>query len=207
MGWPSMGRAAMARRADPMQPDRRLVDVFSSIQASVRGRVAVTDDDNDFDAFYAATYGRLVGQLYAITGDRQEAEDAVQEAFARAVDRWPRLRRYDMPEAWVRRVAVNLASQGFHRMRRRVALLARLGPPARAPDKSIEGLVISEALRGLSLAHRQVLVLHHAVGLPVDEVARQLGVPVGTVKARLSRGRATLAKRLTAAGEEVGQHG
>ncbi len=42
--------------------------------------------------------------------------------------------------------------------------------------------MITDALRGLSLAYRQVLVLRHAVGLPVDEVARQLGVPVGTVQ-------------------------
>ena len=159
--------------------------------------------DAGFDAFYAASYARLVGQLYAITGDRQEAEDVVQEAFARALDRWSRLRAYDVPEAWVRRVAVNLASQGLRRMRRRVALLARLGPPPASPDPSVDGLVIAQALRALSLPHRQVLVLHHAVGLPVEDVAYQLGVPVGTAKARLARARAALARHLAAAGEEV----
>jgi hypothetical protein len=50
---------------------------------------------DDFDDFYAATYARLVGQLYAVTGDLAEAEDVVQEAFARAVIRWPRIRGYD----------------------------------------------------------------------------------------------------------------
>ena len=57
--------------------------------------------DNDFGAFYRASYPRLVGQLTVMTGSLEDAEDAVQEAFARASTRWPRLRDYDLPEAWV----------------------------------------------------------------------------------------------------------
>ncbi|HEV2922235.1 MAG TPA: sigma factor, partial [Actinomycetota bacterium] len=55
-----------------------------------------------FDEFFAATYGRLVGLLYAVLHDRAQAEDAVQDAFASALVRWPVLRRYHDPEAWVR---------------------------------------------------------------------------------------------------------
>jgi RNA polymerase sigma-70 factor (ECF subfamily) len=117
---------------------------------------------DDFDAFYAATYGRLVGQLYAVTGDLAEAEDAVQEAFARAVVRWSRIRGYDLPEAWVRRVAVNLARQGFRRTRRRLRLLVRLAPPPADPGPSVDGLALAQALRSLPPAQRQVLALHHA---------------------------------------------
>ncbi len=151
---------------------------------------------DDFDAFYAATYARLVGQLYAVTGDLADAEDAVQEAFARAVLHWSRIRGYDLPEAWVRRVAVNLARQGFRRVRRRLRLLVRLAPPPPDPGPTVDGLVLAAALRTLPAAQRQVLALHHAVGLSVREIADQLGVPVGTVKARLSRGRAALAALL-----------
>jgi RNA polymerase sigma-70 factor (ECF subfamily) len=151
---------------------------------------------DDFDAFYAATYTRLVGQLYAVTGDLAEAEDVVQEAFARAVVRWPRIRGYDLPEAWVRRVAVNLARQGLRRTRRRLRLLVRLAPPPPAPGPSVDGLVLAAALRTLPPAQRQVLALHHAAGLPVREVAELLGVPEGTAKARLARGRAALAALL-----------
>jgi RNA polymerase sigma-70 factor (ECF subfamily) len=156
---------------------------------------------DDFDAFYAAAYGRLVGQLYAVTGDLAEAEDAVQEAFARAVVRWPRVRRYDLPEAWVRRVAVNLARQSFRRTTRRLRLLVRLASPP-VPGPSVEGLALVQALRALPPAQRQVLALHHAAGLSVGEIATQLGVPVGTAKSRLSRGRAALAA-LLADPEEV----
>jgi len=81
--------------------------------------------DGDFDAFYQASYHRLVGQLTILTGSLEDAEDAVQEAFARASTRWARLRDYDAPEAWVRRVAFNLATSGLRRARRQLAALAR----------------------------------------------------------------------------------
>jgi RNA polymerase sigma-70 factor (ECF subfamily) len=155
--------------------------------------------DDGFDAFYDACYRRLVGQLFAVTGDLHEAEDVVQEAFVRAAARWQRLRDYDVPEAWVRRVAMNLAASGLRRARRRAALLARLGPPPEVPPLSVENLALAEALGGLPLSYRQVLVLHHLVGLPLDEVAAQLGQPVGAVKARLHRARSALAKLLAPA--------
>jgi RNA polymerase sigma-70 factor (ECF subfamily) len=147
---------------------------------------------DDFDAFYAATYARLVGQLYAVTGDLAEAEDVVQEAFARAVARWPRIRGYDLPEAWVRRVAVNLARQGLRRTRRRLRLLVRLAPPPPDPGPSVDGLVLAAALRALPPTQRQVLALHHASGLSVREIAELLSVPEGTAKSRLARGRTAL---------------
>jgi DNA-directed RNA polymerase specialized sigma24 family protein len=87
--------------------------------------------DDDFEAFYQASYYRLVGQLTVMTGSLEDAEDAVQEAFARASTRWARLREYDAPEAWVRRVALNLATSGLRRTRRQLAALARLRPPNR----------------------------------------------------------------------------
>ncbi|MFF2519329.1 sigma factor [Streptomyces sp. NPDC058086] len=51
----------------------------------------------------------MVGQLFSVTGSLEQAEDVVQEAFIRALDRWPRIRAYDVPELWVPRVAINLA--------------------------------------------------------------------------------------------------
>jgi RNA polymerase sigma-70 factor (ECF subfamily) len=78
-------------------------------------------DEQGFEELYAAVFGRLVGQLDLVTGDLQDAEDAVQEALTRAAVRWGRLRAYAVPEAWVRRVAMNLASNGFRRARRRLA--------------------------------------------------------------------------------------
>jgi len=155
----------------------------------------VTPTD-DFAAFYASVFARLVGQLKVVTGDLQEAEDVVQEALARASTRWSRLRAYDVPEAWVRRVALNLAADRARRGRRRLAALRRLGPPAPAPAVQVEDVALLEALRGLSIGQRQVLVLHYLIGMPVQEVAKTLRLPTGTVKVRLLRGRHALAAQL-----------
>src|SRR6266516_3108455 len=100
--------------------------------------------DRDFEAFYAATYDRLVGQLLVVTGSLQEAEDLVQEAFVRACGRWPHLRDYDLPEAWVRRVALNLAASGLRRAARRGGARAApcrgpVGPGDRPPARGAGG--------------------------------------------------------------------
>jgi RNA polymerase sigma-70 factor (sigma-E family) len=146
---------------------------------------------------YDASYRRLVGQLYGVCGDLAEAEDVVQEAFVRAVSAPRRFARVDNPEAWLRTVAVNLA-RSRHRRR---ALGLRLaghtaGPSVHPPDLTEERVALVEALRLLPAAQREALALHYLADLPVHEVARTLDVPLGTVKARLSRGRTALAALL-----------
>jgi RNA polymerase sigma-70 factor, ECF subfamily len=159
--------------------------------------------DDGFAAFYASSYRRLLGQLFAVTGDLAEAENALQEAYARAFVRWPRVRDYDLPEAWVRRVALNLAAMAARSLRRRARALLRLGPPPAVPELSPDLIDLHDALRALPLGQRQVIVLHHLVGLPVDEVARELGLAPGTVKSRLARGRAAMASTLQPDRSEV----
>ena len=152
--------------------------------------------EDDFASFHAGVFARLVGQVTLVTGDRHEAEDVVQEALARASVRWSRLRHYDVPEAWVRRVAINLAAMAERSLRRRARALLRLGPPPPAPELGPELIDLRDALAALPLGQRQVIVLHHLVGLPVEEVARELRLAAGTVKSRLARGRAALASTL-----------
>ena len=161
--------------------------------------------DDGFAGFYTASYQRLLGQLFAVTGDLAEAENLLQEAYARAFARWAQVRAYDRPEAWVRRVALNLAAMAARRLRRRAAALLRLGPPSAIPELSSELLDLHKALRALPLGQRQVIVLHHLVGLPVEQVAGELGVPAGTVKSRLARGRGALAQVLESDRPEVAQ--
>jgi len=81
-----------------------------------------------FDAFYAASYRRIVGQVFALLGDLHEAEDVTQDAFAKASFHWSRIAAYDQPEAWVRRVAFNEAYNSTRRARRWLVALARHGP-------------------------------------------------------------------------------
>jgi RNA polymerase sigma factor (sigma-70 family) len=116
---------------------------------------------------------------FAVTGDLAEAEDALQEAYARASVRWQRLVAYDSPEAWVRRVAMNAAVSAARRARRRAVALGRLGPQPAVPELTPDALDLAAALRSIPLGQRQAVVLHHLVGLPVGEIARELGLPAG----------------------------
>jgi RNA polymerase sigma-70 factor, ECF subfamily len=158
-------------------------------------------DTQGFEEFYTAAVGRLLGQLFPVTGDLHEAEEVVQEAFARASIRWSRIRDYDVPEAWVRRVAMNLAADRGRRRRRQLAALHRTGPPPSVPPVSVEALALAHALRTLPIRQRQAIVLHYLVDLPVEEVAVTLSTSPGTVKSWLARGRRALAARLGEPGE------
>jgi RNA polymerase sigma-70 factor, ECF subfamily len=162
-------------------------------------------DEGEFEDFYVAVFDRLVGQLSLVTGNLQDAEDVVQEALTRAAVRWSWLRRYRVPEAWVRRVAMNLASDGFRRVRRRLVVAVGLRVELEGRQRLVAELPgLAEALGALPMAQRKVVVLHHLLDLPVDQVAVELGVPVGTVKSRLARARGALA-RLLAAEAEAGR--
>jgi RNA polymerase sigma factor (sigma-70 family) len=157
-----------------------------------------------FDDFYRGSYPRLLRQVVLVAGSRVEAEDALQEAYARAAARWGLLRHYDVPEAWVRVVAMRLVAEVGRRARRRAAALLRLGPPAEAvPELSAATFDLHVALRALPVGQRQVIVLHYLVGQPINDIADQLGLPLGTVKSRLWRARAALASLLDAATDEV----
>jgi RNA polymerase sigma-70 factor (ECF subfamily) len=148
----------------------------------------------DVGELYAASYGRLVGLLTVLSGNAADAEECVQEAFVRLLPAWQKVGRYDDPEAWLRTVAIRLSTSRWRRARVAARALTRLGASwtaAAAPD---EARVDAERiLAGLPRGHREVLVLHHGLGLPIEEVARALGVPAGTVKSRLSRARAAAA--------------
>jgi RNA polymerase sigma-70 factor, ECF subfamily len=152
---------------------------------------------------YAASYRRLVGQLYGVCGDLGEAEEVVQEAFARAVQHERKFVRADNPEAWLRTVAVNLSRT---RWRRRVLgdrLHRKLQRTEEQPDLSPDHVALVVAMKRLPEAQREAIALHHLADLPVHEVAEAVGAPVGTVKARLSRGRAALAELLADREEEA----
>jgi RNA polymerase sigma-70 factor (ECF subfamily) len=88
-----------------------------------------SDQDRITKRSATATRRRLLGLLVLVTGDAAEAEDIVREAFVRASARWRQLREHPAPEAWVRRVALNLVTDRGRRSRRRMAALIRHGPP------------------------------------------------------------------------------
>jgi RNA polymerase sigma-70 factor (ECF subfamily) len=161
--------------------------------------------NTEFEDFYQASYGRLVALLLAVLGDKLEAEDVAQEAFARALARWPRLSTYDLPEAWVRRVALRLAVDSGRRWRRATRLSARLrgGRPEPVPEPG-DGVAFSalgSALMRLPLREREVLVLHYFADMTAEHIAAERGLPTGTVKTRLVTGRRRLERELAADAE------
>ncbi|HET7735253.1 MAG TPA: sigma-70 family RNA polymerase sigma factor [Nocardioidaceae bacterium] len=170
-------------------------------------------DRQEFDEFFAGSYARITAQVYAMIGSRDEAEECVQEAFVRAWHHRGQLDHVRHPEAWVRTTAYRLAVSRWRRVvRARRAPDRALSPAGHTPGVSETHVALVAALRQLPEAQRRTLVLHHIADLSVEEVAAELSIPVGTVKTRLRRGRATLATLLadanpTEATAEGAHHG
>ena len=158
--------------------------------------------DHDFARCYETNFHSLTLQLWAHTGDLAQAQDVVQEAFCRALARWSKLATYDDPVAWVRRVAWNLATSRWRRLRLANAFVRRHreehvdGPN---PDR----VALTAALATLPADQRRVVILHYLADLPIADIARQEGRAEGTVKSWLFRARAALAAQLDEASEEA----
>lgn len=153
-----------------------------------------TDPEDGYLVFFNAAKASLVGSAYLYTGNIDEAHDLVQEVLLRARKNWPKLRSYDDPQAWARKVLHNLAVSRWRRHRVRRA--ASLPSASEADPPDVAHLDLVRALRRLPVAQRRALILHDVEGLSVAEVATEMSVPEGTVRSWLSRGRNALAKDL-----------
>jgi RNA polymerase sigma-70 factor (sigma-E family) len=153
-------------------------------------------DAHDLDELYAASYRRLVVQLYALCGDLVEAEDAVQEAFVAAIRRRRQFQQVTNPEAWLRTVAVNRVRHTW----RHAVVVRRFRASVPGPQAPVEvgpdHVALVRALGLLEEEHRRIVVLHHLADLGTAQIAAELGIPEGTVKSRLSRARSRLAQLL-----------
>lgn len=150
-------------------------------------------DDGSFDAFYLGTKRRVTHHLYAMTGDLAEAQDVAQEAYARAWQRWSRVSTYDNPEAWVRTVGWRIAVSRWRKAKNALSAHRRSRGSATVLEPSVDTVALVAALRQLPEVQRRALVLFHLCDLSIEEIAADTGAPVGTVKARLARGRTALA--------------
>jgi RNA polymerase sigma-70 factor (ECF subfamily) len=148
--------------------------------------------ERELRSFYAASYPRLVTVVGAISGDREEAEEAVQDAFVRLLGRWDKISRYDDPEAWVRRAALNCLSNRRRKARNGTRAALRHGVEPDVAPPGPEAVDVQRALAALPVEQRAVVVLQQ-LGMDNNAVAAALGIPAGTVKSRLSRARRALA--------------
>ncbi|GAA0953430.1 sigma-70 family RNA polymerase sigma factor [Actinocorallia libanotica] len=153
-------------------------------------------DEESFAEFYRGAYPGLVIELYAYTGDLGEAQEAAQEAFARAWPRWDKVGSYDRPRAWVARVGYRLAVSRWRKARNALAHLWRQGPQPDAAPPDVVSVALVDALRLIPEKQRRAVVLHHMGGYSVAEIAAMSGAAEGTVKSWLSRGRHRLAELL-----------
>ena len=155
----------------------------------------------------AREHGRfLYNVAYRLTGNRDDAEDLVQEVLLR-VRRGLETYQPGSMEGWLSRIATNAFLDDVRRRRRRpVELLPddpdRVLPAAASAEDALATDVlpddVQEALRRLPEDFRAAVVLCDVVGLPYHEIGEALGVPVGTVRSRIHRGRALLREALRA---------
>jgi RNA polymerase sigma factor (sigma-70 family) len=149
----------------------------------------------DFAEFYRRSKDDCPRAVLVSVGDRDTAQDVVDEAFARALASWRTVSRHPAPAAWVVRTALNERVSRWRRFRREV-LMPNAGMVAEpsmtgAADGPLDPRVMAAVAR-LSVRQRQVVALRLFLDLDTDRTAEVLGVAASTVKAHLARALAAL---------------
>lgn len=165
---------------------------MEAIAAQTLANVA---DDADaaapsFEVFWAAHRDRIGRALAMTIGDAALAADAVDEAMARAYQRWPQVSSMANPTAWVYRVGLNWSRSLGKRLRRQPP--GWLATPAVAHDRPAAEPAIDRALAALPVGQRAVVICRLLLGLSEAQTAEALRIRSGTVKSRLARAVAEL---------------
>jgi RNA polymerase sigma factor (sigma-70 family) len=158
--------------------------------------------EEDFEQFFDRVWPRARAMAVRMGLSREEAEDVALDALARTYDRWDRVRDLPYREAWALKVTSNLVLRRLRRRSGRVDVSEPLSNRAddRRPgwdDGLAERLVLRQAMDGLPRRQRQVVALRYLADLPEIDVARALGIDVGSVKQHASRGRLAMKNALT----------
>ena len=136
-----------------------------------------------FEDFYRHEYPGLVAVAVALTGDREGAQDLVQDTMVKAFVRWDRLAGLDRPGAWCHHVLVNACRSRLRRRfteRRYLARLRREEPSSAEP--SADTIAFWTAVRKLPTRPRTVVALYFGADLTSVEIAKVLDLPEGTVR-------------------------
>jgi len=139
-----------------------------------------------FDEFYESYFDRVGRALVLAGADRDLARDTAQEAFARALQRWRKVREMDRPDGWVYVVAMNQLREHWRRSERRRGRAPELGDAATDNTHAVATrLSVRDAIATLPARQRQAVVLRYLADLSLDDVADAMGCATGTVKATL----------------------
>jgi RNA polymerase sigma factor (sigma-70 family) len=155
---------------------------------------------DDFAEFFAATRNTAFRAVFAATGSRAAAEDALAEAYARGYANWSTLREHPRPTAWILRTALNVHRSVWRRLRREV-LLAH--PPEGSPSPQRPGGLdarVRSAIAALPRRQREGVALRLLADLSAEETAAVLGLATSTVHVHLHRALAALRGRLESRG-------
>ncbi|MEU3466146.1 sigma-70 family RNA polymerase sigma factor [Streptomyces sp. NPDC006733] len=151
----------------------------------------------DFDTFFTAHRPALLARAVMLCGNRQDAEDAVQEAFLAALENWGRISGYEQPDAWVGLVMRRKLWRALRlRLRARRAALDVPLPRQAAPDETAQARRVLTAMAGLPPRQRMVLVMFGLYAMTHDEIAADLDITASTARGNLRKGRANLRRML-----------
>ena len=157
--------------------------------------VEVAERPRSFEEFFEAEHARVFGALCLVTGDRDEAEEIVQDAFLRMWERWDRVAGVEDPTAYLFRTAMNVFRNRYRRatlaLRRTVSLGSTEDALAAIEDRD----VVVRALRDLTPDQRAAVLLTGYVGLSSEEAGQLLGMRAGTVRTLASRARSQIREK------------
>jgi RNA polymerase sigma-70 factor (ECF subfamily) len=151
----------------------------------------------EFEAFFVDSFQHVVGVAAVVSGDPGVAEDAAQEAYLRAYNRWDAVRRMDRPDRWVARVAINLVLDGRRRARRETELS---GEVEQAAHDQVEAIWVRWNLDRLTPMQRATLMMRYVEGFSISDLAAALGKSADTVKTHIRLGRQRLRELLLEGG-------
>lgn len=151
----------------------------------------------DFADFYRANYRSVVGIVFTLSGSRTASEELAQEAFVKAHRNWQQLEAHPSPEAWVKRVAINLSHSSARRAIVEAKVLTRLSRERPRVEELPEPAGrLWEAVRALPRNQAIAVTLRYHDDQPIEQIAEILDCAPATVRVHLHRGRQTLATQL-----------
>lgn len=153
-------------------------------------------DAASFERFFEAGHARLLRALFVVTGNADEAEELVQEAFLSVWERWDRVSAMEDPTGYLYRTAMNAFRSRLRRAARAARRVIGLAPGADAFAAADERDAIGRALAGLTPRQRAALVLTEMLGYGSEEAGRMLGVKAVTVRVLASQAREAMRKAL-----------
>jgi len=165
--------------------------------------VKLSKEPESFERWYAREHARLLATLLLSTGDIELAADGVDEAFARALEKWDRVGMMESPTGWTFRVALNHSRRTARRRRIEHRLSIKRAKDAPIPAPAGE---VWQVVSGLPRRQREVVVLRHIGDLPEAEIAAVLGISRSTVSSTLSDAHERLGSLLDDEPSKEGRH-